>query len=211
MPNLRWAPFVLGMLLLDSASGFAQAQEKPTTPAMIEMQKLRAGVGVRNSLSILRQVDGQRPPHQLDELADSLAQFIVAEAGKPTTIDVVAHALEALGLAGGASGPGVPYAGASERLQAIAETSSSEAGGALLLLARSADRSDAVNRLRSMVIRNPRLAEEAIDQLDRNAGVEGVAALKALHARSSTLSPQSRRALKRVATKRQWPVGAPSP
>lgn len=183
----------------------AQAPTAPTQSAVTTLHLLRSEGHVGQAVKVMRAVDGTGSLAAADSIADSLAAFAIANAGRDEWVRQVQAAVSALGEAGSARGPGRPYAGAVERLMRVVEESSVPMAGALYYVTLAANRASAVSRLGRLATTENPTAHRAIEFLDERMGPEGVAALRCLSAEPHLLrSPAVRRLLGEVARRRGW-------
>ena len=172
------------------------------------MRLLRTQGATGQALRALRQAGGPIPARDLDELADTLVAFIVANHADETKVSAVSAARMTLGMAGIAHGAGTPYAGTGVRLLRIAEqVHPSYTGGTIYYLARIADRQEAVRLLTHLAQSPSASALGAIRTMLSDLGPEGIAALQGMYARDETRNREARRLLRAVAAERGWEDG----
>jgi len=172
-----------------------------------------AGYAVR----VLTQTTGAQPREKLDAIADTLVSIAIAFPGADLRgARTRAAALSALLRAGARypvseSGgkPGhqrVPYSGAAERLQVIAENAPDPgiAATALLSLPEMMNRAQLLPYLRRLAMSQNRVVPSVLIALDQETGAEGVAILHDLFRKRLVTQPQAQELLVRLAAARGW-------
>ncbi len=195
---------IAGALLVCSASAVAQEPPRPPVTGAVAMQALRTQGHPGTALRTLRQVDGPVDRHVVDELADSLTAFVMANDDPALENQAAMKALAVLGKAGDTTGEGTAYAGAGERLMRIAlSPGGAFAGGAVYLIALLPDRHEAITRLSEFASSTSRSAYLGIHALE-GRGLEGQAALRSLHQRGVVRDPEARRSIESIAHRQGW-------
>ncbi len=195
-------PLCLAFSLLPYSAA-SQAHSSRADAASL-MQQLRGGNN-RAPVAELRQLSGPRSRAALDELADSLTNFVITASGDESQAVNVFAALSAIGRSGSRrSDGGVPYAGAGARLSRIIEEAPMWAGGALIPLTRLQNRAEGIERLSAVAQSESPSAPAAVEILDHYGGEPGEAELRRLYRGPSLASERARAVLATVAARRGW-------
>jgi hypothetical protein len=202
---LQW--LCASCLFLSAAEAAAQRSENdPRTNASAAMASLRAQGHPGAAGRVLRQYLGPIDRQTLDELADSLTQFVIEAAPREATRDAAGKALDAIAFAAGASGEGTPYEGAGSRLMQIAQADVPIAGAALYWLTTLPNKQEAVERL-SVVARSPAdgaVAYTAISLLYDLMGPDGLAEIRRLYISGQVTNLTARSQVEAFAQLHRW-------
>ncbi len=158
--------------------------------------------GARNTL---RQLRGPMSQAALDELADSLVAFVLANPEPQAEVrKAIGDIIVDLGSSAFANSPGTPYAGAGERLLRIASVVDGLRSIMVLDIIRQIpDPQEARAHLRTFARGTHPEARFAIDQLER-MGPEGIAVLRTLWEENAITEPSAWWAMVALAGRHGW-------
>jgi hypothetical protein len=172
-----YALLILAHVVLQSRDAHAQR-----SPAAEIAHSLRTKGDDGRALPILTQARGRQPQFVLDEIADTLAAIAIGLPGYTVqSVRARSNAVTSLYLAGmGEAGlpgaaHGVPYAGTSERLKRVSESSHDIGvrGTALQSLSDLNQTSQFLPYLRQVAVSNSRIAYIAVKILVKSRGPAG--------------------------------------
>jgi len=188
-----------------NASGQApDSDPRPLADAGRVMLGLRANGSVGTALRTLRMAHEAATDLVVDALADSLAEFIIAEAGNPQLHDARSSAMDALGASGWLAGEGKPYAGAGARLIRVAAADVTLASGALYYVSILADKDEAIKRLSEFASSTEMSAHMAITMLGEMMDQRGVEALRQLYQGKVVQEASAKRKIENFAQVHGW-------
>lgn len=191
--------------MASNASGQTSDRDpRPLDDAGRVMSILRANGSVGTAVRTLRMAHEAATDLVVDALADSLTEFIIAEAGNPELHDARSRARDALGASGWLEGEGKPYGGAGVRLIRVAAADVTLAGGALYYVSILADQDEAIKRLSDFARSTDISAHMAITMLGEMMGQRGVEALRALYRGQLVQEASAKRKIENFAQVHGW-------
>ena len=180
------------------------AHTKSGSPAVRVMLQLRAEGVSGEALFVLRGFRGSWTRPEQDELADSLAAFVIAWTEGDGWKRLEA-AYGALSLSTRAEGYGRPYPGAGSRLRRIAESGVPHSlGSAINTIVTLPDQSEAVQIVRELARFPGPAAEVAVQKLEVALGTAGLDALRQLYLEGSAGTARARSGVASAARRRGW-------
>ena len=212
LPRDRGFLSALIALALVVPAGALGAQERPgplELAAGLRAQVAETGGPMYGVMPALVQLWREHPASELDVLADSMVAIAVDyhPRGDAQAVAVLGAVEGILMSAMRWEEPrGVPYAGASDRIVALAYRLEGR-GGTIRTLTVIPDRTEALEHLRHFAVSDHSTAEQAVAILAEEAfgGAEGLAILRGLYDQGLVTEPRARRQLGAVAAARGWP------
>lgn len=174
------------------------------SPALRVMHRLRTEGVSGQALFVLRGFRGNWTRAEQDEVADSLAAFLIARR-ETDGMQSLLSAHQALSSSSYAEGYGTRYVGAGERFRRIAESGGPGArGAAMSAIGQLPDSTESLQILERLARFPGRAAEMAVQKLADSYGNRGLDALRKLHTEGSAGTPEARRTVASVACSLGW-------